>query len=68
MKNVSCHKNWNLGALQMHVEPPTVLWIKSKNDIKLDKGCEKIKLCMDPTSEQSDIYEFKMALFDNGYP
>ena len=52
----------------MHVEPPTVLWIKSKNDIKLDKGCEKIKLCMDPTSEQSDIYEFKMALFDNGYP
>ena len=21
---------------------------------------------MDPTSEQSDIYEFKMALFDNG--
>ena len=28
----------------------------------------KIKLCRDPTSEKSDLYEFKVALFDNGEP
>ena len=40
--------------------------IESKNNTKSDKYCVKIKLCRDSTSEKSDLYEFKMALFENG--
>ena len=41
---------------------------KSKNDEKLDSNFVKIKLRMDPTSENSDLYELKTTLFDNGNP
>ena len=34
--------------------------------MKAERDCVKIKLRRDPTSEKSDLYEFKMALFDNG--
>ena len=39
---------------------------KSKNYMKAERDCVKIKLRRDPTSEKSDLYEFKMDLFDNG--
>ena len=38
---------------------------KSKNDDKSDKYFVNIKLRRDPESEKLDLYEFKMALFDN---
>ena len=41
---------------------------KSNNYDKLDKYFVKIKLRRYPTSEKSDLYEFKMALFHNGDP
>ena len=31
-----------------------------------DKDYVKLKLSRDPTLENSDLYEFKMALFENG--
>ena len=34
----------------------------------MDKYFVKIKLGRDPTSEKSDLYKFKMDLFDNGNP
>ena len=36
--------------------------------MKAEKYCVKIKLRRNPTSEKSDLYEFKMALFDNDEP
>ena len=35
---------------------------------KSDKYCVEIKFLSDPTLEDSDLYEFKMALFDNVEP
>ena len=52
----------------MHVDPTPIPLIKSNNGDKPDKYFIKIKLCRDPTSEKSDLYEFKMALFDNFDP
>ena len=52
----------------MHVEPPPVPLIKGKNNDKSDKYFVKFKFRRNPTSKKSDPYEFKMALFDNGYP
>ena len=52
----------------MHVDPPLIPFIKIKKDEKLDKDCVKIKLHGYPTSEKSDLYVFKMCLFDNGNP
>ena len=49
----------------MHVEPPQILFIKGKNSKKLFRYGVKKKLHMDLTSENSDLYELKMALFDN---
>ena len=68
MKNVSHKKIWRTGAVQINVDPPPIPRIKIKNDMKAGKYCVKIKLRRDPTSEKSDLYEFKMALFDNGNP
>ena len=61
------HKNkWNVETVQVHVEPPPIPLIISKNDDKPDTYCVKIKLCRDRMSEKLDLYEFKMAVFDNG--
>ena len=68
MKNVPHNKNWNAGSVQVHVGPPPIAPIKSKNDNKSDKYFVMIKLRRDPTSEKLDLYEFKMDLFDNGKP
>ena len=50
------------------MEPNPIPLIKSKNDEKPDKDCVQIKFCRYPTSENSELYEFKMAPFDNGNP
>ena len=53
---------------QAHVEPLTNLLIKSKQEDKSEKGFVKLKLCKDTTSATSELYEFKIYLFDNGEP
>ena len=52
----------------MHVYPPLIPLIKSKNGEKSDKDCVKIKLRRYPSSQKLDLYEFKMSLFDNRDP
>ena len=66
MKNV-LHKNkWNVGVVQLHVETPPIILIKSKHNDKSDKDFVNIKFRMDPMSENSDLYKFKTSLFNNG--
>ena len=52
----------------MHVDPPPSSLVKGKNDEKLDRYCVRTKLRRDPKSQESDLYELKMALIDNGKP
>ena len=66
MDNISHMKSWSIDVVQIHVYRPPIPLIKSNNDIKSENYCVKIKFCRDPTFENQDIYEFKMALFDNG--
>ena len=66
MKNVSHNKSWDLGMIQVHVEPPSAPLIKLKYDVKPDKYFVKLKLRRDPKSLASDLYGFKMSLFVNG--
>ena len=66
MKNISHKNKWNTGTLQVHVEPSLVPLIKSKKYEQPGICFVKIKLRRYPTSEKSDLYEFKMASFDNG--
>ena len=68
MKNISHKKKWDAGTVKVHVEQPLISLIKSKNDQKSDKYCVKIKFCRYPMSQESELYEFKMSLFDNGDP
>ena len=68
MENVLNKKKWNAGVVQLYVEPPQNPLIKSKHGDKLEKYFVKIKLHRDPTSEKSDIHEFKMDLSDNDNP
>ena len=53
---------------QPHVEPPPITLIKEKHNGKSDKDFVKLKLRRDPTFSMSDLYEFKMSLFENGEP
>ena len=68
MKNVYHKKTRNSRMTKVHVEPPPTLLIKSEHEDKSDKDFVKMKLLRDPTSAKSDLYLFKMALFDNGEP
>ena len=53
--------------MPVHMEPyPTFLILK--NDGKSDNYLVKLKLRRDTMSSMSDLYEFKMSLFENGYP
>ena len=63
------HKNkWNLGVVQVHTETPHTSLIKSNHNDKADTDFVIMKVRRYPTSYKSELYEFKMALFDNGKP
>ena len=47
--------------------PPPIILINKNIDTELRKSYVNIKLYRNPMSEKSDMYEFIMALFDNGY-
>ena len=51
---------------QPNVYPPLIPLVKENHDDKSGKYFVKIKLRRDPTSSTSDLYEFKISLFDNG--
>ena len=68
MNSVSHNKQWNLGTVQVQLEPPLIPPIKINNNDKWDKDIVKMKLYSDPTSEKLDLYEFKVAFFDNCEP
>ena len=68
MNNVLHRKCWIQGAVKIHLDPPVIPLIKSKNDAKPDKDCVEIKMCRDLTSEKLDLYKFKIALFENSEP
>ena len=61
-----CARNlWRTGGVETHVDPTLIHLIESENYAKSEKDRVKIKLCRDPKSENLDLYELKMALFDN---
>ena len=68
MKNNLHKNNWIRGAVKLHMEPSLIPQNKGNNDTKQDKYDVKTKLRRDPTSEKSDLYEFKIVLFENKYP
>ena len=49
-----------------HVEPLPIPLIQEKYNGKSDNDIFLIKLRGDPTLSTSDLYEFKISLFDNG--
>ena len=65
---VSNKKGWMTGMTQPHIDPPPITLIKEKHDSKSDKCFVKLKLCRYPISPTSDLYEFKMSLFENFDP
>ena len=66
MKNVSSKKEWKLGMTQAHVKTPMITFIMGTYGGKSYKYLIKIKLRRDHTSIMSDIYSFRVSLFDNG--
>ena len=67
--NIFFHKKkWNVGVVQQHVDPPPTLLIKSKHDDNSEKDIVKLKLHRETISDNPDLYEFKISLFDNGGP
>ena len=56
------------GMTQPHLDPSLILLIQETHNGILDKDFIKLKLHRYPNFSTSDIYEFKMSLFDNGEP
>ena len=53
---------------QPHLYPPSIPIIKENHYGKSDKDVVKLKLRRDPTLPTSNLYGFKISLFDNGEP
>ena len=51
-----------------HVDTPPVPFIKETSTSKSDVDYVKLNMRRDPTSSTSDIYEFRMSLFDQDDP
>ena len=66
MKNVYHKKVWGADNNPAHVEPSFIPLVKETSTGKLDGYYVKLKLCRYPTSSTSDLYEFRMYLFDHG--
>ena len=56
------------GMTHVHVDPLMIPIIKENHDGKSDKYSVKLILRRGPTSSTSDLYDFKMYLFENGEP
>ena len=65
MKYVSHRKIQRTVEVKIHVDPHLVPLIKSKLDLKTERGYRIIKFCRNIMSEKLDMYEFKIYLFDN---
>ena len=63
MGKVSHNNIWRTGAVQIYVEPPPIPLIKSRIGLKTERDYVKIRLRRNPTSENLDIHEFKIAFF-----
>ena len=57
-----------MGVRQVRVEPQQTNLIESKYNDKLDKYFVKLKLHRDTTPDKLGLYEFRIALFNNGDP
>ena len=68
MKNVSHDKGWNSGMTQEHLEPLSIPLIKGTYYGKSEKYFINLKFHKYPTSITSDLYEFRVFLFENGEP
>ena len=68
MKKVPHKKGWNLGTNPAHVEPLPISLIKETCNSKSGEDFVKLKLRRYPTSSTSDLYKFKMYLFEHGEP
>ena len=66
MKKFSHKKGWGTDANTAHVESPPIPVIKETFNDKSDGDYVKLKLCRYPTSSTSDLYEFRLYLFDHG--
>ena len=66
MKNISSKKGWIAGVTHPHVEPPPIPLIQETYGGKSEKDIVKLKLDRDPMLSTSELYDFKMSLFDNG--
>ena len=51
-----------------HVEPSPIPLIIETSTGKSDGGYVKLNICRDLTSSTSDLYEFRMSLFDHDEP
>ena len=68
MKNFLHHKRWVTDTNSTHVETPLIPLTKQMYTGKSYEEYFKQKLIRDTTSIRSDLYEFKMSLFDHGEP
>ena len=68
MKNLLHKKVWEEDTNQAHIEPPTIPLVKEISTGKSDGYYVKLKLWIDTESSTSDLYEFKMSLFDHDKP
>ena len=52
--------------IQTHVDPPPIPLLHELHNGKSGKDVVKLELHRDSTYPTSDLYEFKMSLFENG--
>ena len=68
MKNVSHKKGWGVDTNLAHIELPPIPLVKEMSNSKSDGDYVKLNLRRYPKPSMSNLYEFRMSLFDHGKP
>ena len=68
IKKVLHKKVWGMDTNPDHIETPPIPLVKETSTGKSDRDYVKLKLHRDPKYSTSDLYEFRMSLFDHGEP
>ena len=68
MKKILQNKKWNVGVVQLHMEPQRTPMIKSKHDDNLYNYFVKLKLHTYQTPEKTELCGLKIALLENYEP
>ena len=66
--NIHTNPNWISDDVQALIDPPNILLINAETKEEKESNIIKVKMRWKTASAASEMYEMKMAMFNNAQP